>query len=158
MFMTRIENEGGAASSQDASSNALLWPALVTAMIAEVQEGATSEQAQGLFRSLGGRIAVMISIEDIRSLDSLCDHINILWAQLGFGHVAMTLDDAGIDLRHSGVPHMPSPTDDGAWSAMIAPVLEGAYDVWFRAMGSSTKLRTRLVKQDEDCITLRHAA
>lgn len=158
MFMSRIEKQADALSVESTSSFPQIWPVLAAMMMVEVQDGATPEQAHGLFHSLGGRIAALISVDDVHSLDDLCDQINQLWTDLGFGHVAMALDDEGINLKHSGVPHMPSPGDDGLWSTMIGPLLEGAYDSWFRVMGSSTKLRTRLVNQSEGCIELRHAA
>lgn len=158
MFMTRIAKEAEPASAHDTAPLPQIWLALSAMMVAEVHDGATPEQANGLFRSLGGRLAALISIDDVRSLDGLCDQINGLWANLGLGHVAMTLDDEGVGLTHGGVPHMPPPGDDDLWSMMVGPLLEGAYDSWFRAMGSNTKLRTRLVKQNEGCIELRHAA
>lgn len=158
MFMARIEKDADNASSNQASLVPQIWPVITAVMMAEVHRSATEEQARGFFHSLGGRIAAMVSVDDIQGLDSLCERINMLWAQLGFGNVEMTLDDDGIDLRHSDAPHMPPPDNDDLWSTMVGPLLEGAYDSWFRTLGSSASLRTRVVKEGEGCIELRHAS
>lgn len=157
MFIARVMKEADAPFSEEAALVPHIWSALTSAMMAEVHSGATGEQARKFFGALGERIAAMQPVDDIEDLNMLCERINLLWAHLGWGTVDMTLNDGGIDLRHEDVPAMPASLDDGHWWPAVGAILEGAYDHWFRCLGSCAKLHTRVIQQTEGDFELRHA-
>lgn len=158
MFVQRIASDAGAVPASTANLAPAAWPAIVNAMIAEVSATASEEQAQGFFRTLGQHIAATVRVDDIENLDTLSDRVNSLWDQLGLGHAAMALSESGIDVHHDGVPAMPPAIgDNNLWLSAIGPLLEGAYDCWFRAMGSGIRLRTRVVHRADGIFDLRHA-
>jgi hypothetical protein len=158
MFMARVTEQAGHSPADDGNPAGQLWPAIVGAMLAEVRHGATQQQAHGFFTAVGLRIAALLPMDGIEDLDALTQRVNVLWAQLGWGGVAMTMVEDGIDLHHGGVPHMPSIGDDGQWLSAVGSILEGAYDGWFRSLGSGAHFRTRVIRQSDDGFDLRHAA
>jgi hypothetical protein len=158
MFMARMLEQADSPQSNGALPVPQIWSAIAIAAIAEVRGGANDEQARGFFRALGQRIATALPVDDVEDLATLCEQVNLLWADLGWGVVSMAVGEDGIDLHHDGMPHAPSLADDGAWLWAAGPMLEGAYDHWFRALGSHAKLRTRVVSHTDGVFDLRHAA
>lgn len=157
MFIARIDPKHAEPATAADAPTVETWLPLLTAIIAEVGTSATEDQVHGFFHAVGSRIAALAPVDDIEDADALVDRINALWARLGWGSAAMLIDDAGIDIHHHGVPHMPEGRDDKAWMAAIGPLLQGAYESWFRSMGSGPALRTRVIGQSEDVVELRHA-
>lgn len=157
MFMARKITAGSDPFTREAILVPQIWPAIAHAMVAEVRSGATEEQAHGFFSALGQRIAAMMPVDDIEDINALSERVNLLWSQLGWGHVSMALNDDGVDLRHDGVPHMPSIGDDDQWLSAAGPLLAGAYDSWFRTLGSNPKLRTHVIHQADGSFEFRHA-
>lgn len=152
MFISRILEE-----ADHPIGTPFLWSAIVGAAIAEVRSGATEEQARGFFHALGQRIAGLMPVDDIEDLEALSHRVNRLWAELGWGGVTILLGEGGVDLHHAGVPVMPAHGDEGHWPSAAGAILEGAYDRWFRALGSHANLHTRVVHQADGQYDLRHA-
>lgn len=156
MFLAKIEPKGAVPVAAAHGPEAQGWPAVVDAMIAEIRAGATEDQARGFFAAVGHRIADLAPMSDVVDAATLSDRINALWATLGWGSVTLQLDDEGIDLQHRGTPAMLGADAEARWSPAVAALLEGAYDGWFRALGSGPNLRTRVINRNGDVIELRH--
>ena len=157
MFIARIDPKQAELATAADSATLDPWSPLLGAIIGEVGGSATEAQVRGFFQAVGQRIAARAPVDDIEDADALLDRINALWSALGWGVAAMTVDDDGIDIQHRDLPHMANPGDDRQWMAAVGPLLEGAYESWFRSMGSGPALHTRVTGQSGDLIELRHA-
>ena len=128
----------------------------VSLMLAEIASAATAEQMQGFFRAIGARLAKSHPIDNARNMDRLTQHGNMVWDRLHWGSVRFELDDEGIDIFHHGLPEKLEGDADGIWAKVAPFILEGAYDAWFRQMGSGERLRTRISRSQDGHIELRH--
>jgi hypothetical protein len=156
MFVSRIKSGFDEPAAANGTPPLRSWPTFVAAMIGEVHAGATPEQARGFFNAVGRRIAALAPVEDIEDTSALIDRINALWAAMGWGSVSLSFDDEGIDILHEQIPRALGHEDGGLWMANMGHVLEGAYDSWFRSLGSGRHLRTRVTEQSADKLELRH--
>ena len=128
----------------------------VSLILGEIASTATAEQMQGFFRAVGSRIAKNHPIADARDMDRLTRHGNMVWDRLHWGSVRFELDDEGIDIFHEGLPDGLEGDADGIWAGVAPFILEGAYDAWFRQMGSGERLNTRISRSQGGHIELRH--
>ncbi len=158
MFHKRIESDADMKELAILSGYPLLrsHPALLAAMIGEVSEGATDEQARGFFNAVGTRLAAMLPLAEVDDADELVAQMNGLWDALGLGRVGLELDDEGIDIIHSDLPVVLDAGDDGLWMKAAPHILEGAYESWFRSLGSGATLTTRLTRAAPGLVELRH--
>lgn len=136
---------GGAGVSQFAS-----------VLLAEIAEAASEDQLRAFFGAVGRRIAALQPAEGIRKLDAMVDNVNALWTRLGWGQAEFELDDDGIDIHHVGLPASLDGDDTAIWARTAPFVLEGAYDMWFRQMGSTARLRTSILRSEGGLVELRH--
>jgi len=132
------------------------YPALLVAMIAEVSESATEEQRDGFFAAIGARIAAMTSVADIEDGELLGRRMNDLWDALGWGDVRLEFHDEGIDILHRNLPTSIDRNDEGLWTQVAPAILTGAYETWFRSLGSGPNLTTRILRQGAGFVELRH--
>ncbi|WOK35986.1 cellulose biosynthesis protein BcsD [Sphingomonas sp. C3-2] len=132
------------------------YPALLAAIIGEIDENASEDQSRGFFNAIGGRIAALLPMAEVDDVDLFVDQVNGLWEALGWGTATLELDDEGVDIFHRGLPGSLDGDDAGLWMKVAPAILEGAYDRWFRAMGSADTLKTRLLRASPEVIELRH--
>ena len=132
----------------------LALPVAMTA--AEIRSAATPAQAHGFYLSVGRRLAAAEPMNDAGDLNLLAARANRLWAALDWGHVAFFMEEEGIVIRHQGLPPALDGDVEGLWSDVISAVLEGAYDSWFRALGSGDTLVTRRVDFNGGTLDLWH--
>lgn len=125
-------------------------------LLAEIAGAASEQQLRGFFLAVGRKLAALRPADDIDDIEALVERMNGLWDSLGWGQVALEVDDEGIDLFHLGMPTTLEGDNAGIWPAIAPVILEGAYDAWFRHMGSGERLSTRLLRQVEGRIELRH--
>ncbi len=158
MFHQRFEIDAHdtEVSLLSANGSTHAWAALLTAMISEVDEGATDEQLQGFFHAVGGRIAAMRPLADLEDLDDIVGQINLFWSGMGWGSVILELDDEGIDIHHSGMPAGLDGNPRDGWAKVAPLLLEGVYESWFRSLGSGPTLTTHVQRISADRIELRH--
>lgn len=158
MFHKRIEADAEMKEVAILSGYPLLrsYPALLAAMIGEISESATDEQAKGFFNAVGARVASLLPLAGVDDADELVAQMNALWDALGWGRVSLELDDEGIDIFHSGLPAVLDADDDGLWMKAAPHILEGAYESWFRGLGSGPRLTTRLTRAAPGLVELRH--
>lgn len=151
MFQQRIQPEGG-------TRGVALRPerTLLAALLAEIADASSEEQAAGFFGAVGARIAALMSLDGIEDADELTARINGLWDALGWGQVALDFDDNGIDIHHRDLPALLADDRAPLWHRAAPAVLAGAYHAWFRALGSGVHLSTRVLRVSPQQIALRH--
>jgi len=156
MFMGRIEAEtrDGRGSADQVPARSL--PVLIGALIAEIIDEANEDQWAGFFQATGGRLAAQLSLERIEDARDLVHEINGLWHTLGWGDVSLEFDDEGVDIFHNNLPRSLGSDDDGGWVKVAPHILVGAYEGWFRSLGSGSHLRTKILRQTADLVQLRH--
>lgn len=156
MFMGRIEAGGreGRVGNDTALSRSL--PTLLGMMIAEILDSASEDQWAGFFHSIGARLAAELDLEGIEDAEDLVDAMNGLWAALGWGMATLDLDDEGVDIQHHDLPATLGPDDEGGWAKVAPHILVGAYESWFRSLGSGPNLRTQILRQSPNLVQLRH--
>lgn len=131
--------------------------ALLTALTAsEIWGTASPAQARGFFAAVGRRLASIEPIEEATDLTTLGARLNRLWAALDWGHVIFCMEDDGIVVRHQDLPHAIDGDIEGLWPELVSALLEGAYDSWFRALGSGPSLVTRRVDYNGGTLDLWH--
>ena len=128
---------------------------LSLSVAAEVLEAVPEAQARGFFLSLGRRIAGLESLEGVIDVATLASRLDGFWNALEWGRVEIEPGDDGFLVRHRGLPLRVAADPQGHWAAMLATVLEGAYDSWFRTLGSGPALHTR-ARWNGDTLELHH--
>jgi len=125
-------------------------------MLAEIFASASEDQAHAYLKAVGARIAGLGPVAGIESVDDLTAAMNDLWTKLEWGSVSLALDAEGIDIVHDGMPVLLGGDSQNLWRKAAPWLLAGAYDCWLREIGSTDKLQTRLVRQANGRIELRH--
>ncbi|WP_395337356.1 hypothetical protein WBP06_22505 [Novosphingobium sp. BL-8H] len=128
---------------------------MATMTAAEVAENLPAQQARGFFGAIGRRMAALVPLEDVSEATALQDRINDFWQDLDWGDIELVVGDDAITVRHRRLPEPVVPDLRHSWQAMLLGVLEGAYDAWFRTLGSGPTLRTVAVWKD-DLLEVRH--
>lgn len=116
--------------------------ALVAAIAREIASAASEEQHRGFFAAVGARLAASVPLDAVDDVASLASRVNVLWDELGLGHATITAEADGILVRHDGIDSDLRPDVGEAWRALLPPLCEGAYDRWFRTLGSGPALVT----------------
>lgn len=129
---------------------------LLSVMLGEIASAAKADQMQGFFLAVGKRLADGYPVGPARAMDRLIQHSNMVWQMLGMGQVRFELDDEGIDIFHHGLPAKLEGDGEGVWAKAAPFILQGAYDSWFRQMGSGERLKTAILRAESGGIELRH--
>lgn len=127
---------------------------LVSLVAEELGEIASPEQVDGFFGHVGRRVAEMFPLGDVQDLTGMEVRINGLWRELGLGEARMNVQGNSIVVRHEST-RSDLTEIDGPWRPILAAMLRGAYDCWFRQLGSKSNLTTRAEWQGH-VIELRH--
>lgn len=129
---------------------------LLEALTAELTGVVPSASLKGFYQSVGRRMAAAVPLDGVDDLGHLTSELNALWKKTAWGCAEIALEPDAIVVRHSSPPEAPSPGCRDAWFEMVPAVLEGAYDSWFRSLGSGPTLHTR-AKWNGDAVELRHS-
>ncbi|HZF46036.1 MAG TPA: hypothetical protein VEZ26_06850 [Sphingomonadaceae bacterium] len=123
--------------------------------VAELSENASPAEMRGFALAIGRRFAALESLADDTCIAALSARINSFWRTLDWGEAEIVLENDGIIVRHR---HAPREIPGGAhtnWPQILLAVLEGAYDSWFRQLGSGPSLKT-VAEWKGDMVELRH--
>lgn len=143
-------------ASQDGGDSGIGGLALMAISVAaEVSDGVPPEQAHGFFLAIGRRMADLEPLEGVNDASVLAARINAFWQALGWGAIELAVGKDAIVVIHRDLPNKIAPDPQGNWAAMLRGVLEGAYDCWFRVLGSGPALRTT-AEWNGDTLELRH--
>lgn len=139
--------------------------AFVAAAASEAFGAVPAEQVMSFYRAVGGRLAGFETLEGVHDVAGLSMRVNTFWQQLGWGEADFAVGEDAITVRHrGGLLALPVPAvalsshgDEVAqqWRAVMEATLEGAYDTWFRMLGSGPTLRT-VASWKSDILELRH--
>lgn len=122
---------------------------------AELGEALPPAQAHGFYLAIGRRLAALEMLEGVTDTVSLRQRTNAFWHVLGWGEVDIEAGADGILVRHRGAPVTISGATGPHWRAALLALLEGAYDTWFRTLGSGPALHTT-AQWKGDVAELRH--
>jgi hypothetical protein len=149
-LLSQARERGGAAARE-------YGLAVLTAMTAaEVFAEAPPQAVHGFYRAVGRRLAALIDLADVQDIDVLAERINALWLACGCGQARFQAIDTGIKVIHRGAPTTIEGDQAGVWALLFPAILEGAYDAWFRQLGSGQALSTRILRHEGDVIELHH--
>ena len=115
--------------------------ALMTAN--ELYEAVPQAQARGFFLAIGKRMAALEPLDGINDTSALSARLNAFWATLDWGTAEIVVGDDAITVHHHGLPKSNALDKGRHWASMLLAVVEGAYDAWFRMLGSGPALVTR---------------
>jgi hypothetical protein len=109
----------------------------------EAQAGSVACAA--VLRVTGQRMALMMALPPVASLEALEMEMNAVLRDIGWGSVRLSLseDERCVVMTHTDLPRIGSAGEpNGRW---LAPVLEGLYEVWMgQQPGSDETLRAHL--------------
>ncbi len=121
------------------------WRGFLRALADEIDSSADRAARDAMLRGVGVRMAQMMQLPGVESIDALQMEINEALAAMGWGSVALDMSDSGrcLTLTHTGLPRIGSAGEPpGTW---LAAVLEGLYETWItRQPGGSPGLKARL--------------
>lgn len=133
------------------------WRPFLRALADEVDHLAGPGERDDMLRSVGRRMARMLPLPAVNTLAALETEMNDALDNLGWGAVALNLDEAdrSLFITHAGLPRIGSlGTPGGQW---LSAILEGLYEAWFAQQpGSQPALSAlRVPTGDGSAVTLR---
>ena len=131
------------------------WRMFVLALAEEVDSFATVSDRDDMLRGVGRRMARMVPLPAVSTLDALEIEANDALDLIGWGHVRFELEEAQIKLRvvHDGLPRLGSLGGPaGHW---LSALLEGLYDGWLgQQPGSIPTLSARRVESSGTSVVM----
>ncbi len=120
------------------------WRHFLRALADEIDtqrgEGARDE----MLRATGRRMARLLPLPDVASVEALAMEMNEALAAIGWGMTSLTLeeDERRLTILHTGLPRLGGAGDPpGLW---LSAVLEGLYETWIAQQpGSDPRLVAR---------------
>jgi hypothetical protein len=122
---------------------------------AELASVVPEAQRRGFYLAVGRRMAGAETLDGVDDAAALGWRVNAFWQAIGWGDAEVSLDRDAILVRHGNPPPVPEGTPADIWTNMIITVLEGAYDSWFRRLGSGPSLHTS-AEWKGNTVELRH--
>jgi hypothetical protein len=144
-----------AAIHSDATEMPASFAAFAAASVAEFAEAVPAAQRRGFYLAVGRRIAAAETLDDVDDAAQLCWRVNAFWRAMGWGEAEVAIERDAIVVRHRDGPQAPEGVAAGPWMGMLLAVLEGAYDTWFRRLGSGPRLHT-VAEWKGQTVELRH--
>lgn len=155
MSAARHDSGMGEADSSTERASVSSHAMFLQLLTAEIGANATEAQLEGFFCAVGRRIPALGPLGQADDLDSMADVMNAIWRRLGWGEVSLDADETGIVIRHRDMP-VTFGMDPSLWSLAGPHLLQGAYDGWFRSLGSGAQLTTRIVGTGIGLVELHH--
>ncbi len=150
-------NRHGVATS--GRTGTLQWRVFVRALADEVDSMAKNFERDDMLRGIGRRMARLVPLPSVASLDALEVEMNDALGMLDWGSVGLHLHEGEQTLFviHSGLPPIGSLGDPmGQW---LSAVLEGLYETWLEQQpGHKASLIARRVQNsDPEVVIMRYA-
>lgn len=108
-------------------------------VIEELFGMASGEDAAAFLRLVGGHMARGMSLDTVETLEALEGLMNAALTAKRWGWVRLAEVEAGIRIRHGGLPVRPS----SATGQAMAALLEGLYGHWLQHAGGGADLKAR---------------
>jgi hypothetical protein len=134
----------GSPSFQADSSSAVHWRPFLRALIEEIDSLTGVNEREEMLRGVGRRMARILPLTAVGSLESLELEINDTLETIGWGSVQLSLNEGqrSLIIAHTGLPRIGSAgSPPGTW---LAALLEGLYETWLAQQpGSDPNLTIR---------------
>ncbi len=131
------------------------WRVFVRALAEEVDSLAGISERDDMLRGVGRRMARMVPLPAVRTLDALEIEANDALDMIGWGRVRFELQEVQVRLRvvHDGLPRVGSLGGPaGQW---LSALLEGLYDGWLgQQPGGSPTLSARRVQESGTSVVM----
>jgi hypothetical protein len=147
-IMSRDPDESGA-------TNFAGLALLCVSTAAELAQLLPPSQLHGFFVAVGRRMAAFQRLDGISEVSAMSAHVNAFWQAIGWGAVEITLGADAVTVHHAHAPRHLDGMNLAAWPDLLLAVVEGAYDAWFRQLGSGPALTTK-AEWNGDSIEIRH--
>jgi hypothetical protein len=133
------------------------WRVFLRSLAAELDAQAGPEASAAILRATGRKMAGMLALIGVGSLEALELEMNAVLADIGWGRVRLALNEAErcVILSHSDLPLIGSAGEPlGTW---LAPVLEGLYQGWMgQQPGADPSFDARVRWYEEATIIIRY--
>jgi hypothetical protein len=126
----------GSSGSLDPNGN-VHWRLFLRALVEEIDSLTGTADRDEMLRSIGRRMARMLPVPPVGSLETLEIEMNDALQAIGWGSVHLSLNEAqrALMISHSGLPRIGSAgSPPGTW---LAALLEGLYETWLAAQPGS---------------------
>jgi Cellulose synthase subunit D len=133
------------------------WRPFLRALAEQIDALAGAAERDAMLRSIGARMAKLLPLPEVRSLETLEIEMNDMLAAIGWGRARLSLKETerALTITHTGLPRIGSVGNPpGTW---LAALLEGLYETWMSQQpGSDPNLTARLSgPTTPDAVTLR---
>jgi hypothetical protein len=122
----------------------LPWRIFLRALADEIDTQRGDGARDEMLRATGRRMARLMPLPDVASVEALAMEMNEALAMLGWGAASLTLDEdeRRLTILHTGLPRLGGAGDPpGLW---LSAVLEGLYETWIAQQpGSDPRLVAR---------------
>jgi hypothetical protein len=123
----------------------------------ELDTQAGTDASIAILRGVGQQMAGLLPVVPVASLEALELEMNMLLAEINWGHVKVRLHEAErcVTMVHTGLPQVGSAGQPaGCW---LAPVLEGLYQGWMAQQpGADSSLRAQIARHEGESIVIRY--
>lgn len=135
----------------------VVWRTFLRGLAIELDAQAGSDASMAILRGVGQRMADLLPLMSVNSLEALEMEMNMVLAEIGWGRVQVKLHEAErcVTIIHTGLPHVSSAGQPaGTW---LAPVLEGLYQGWMgQQPGADGSLRAQIGQYEGDSVVIRY--
>jgi len=134
------------------------WRKFLRALADEIdaQHGGDAARDE-LLRAIGRRMAQLLPLPEVASMEALSMEMNDALAAIGWGSVTLTLEEGEqrLTIVHVGLPRLGGAGEPpGLW---LSALLEGLYESWIgQQPGSDSRLVARRVRTLPGTIALRY--
>ncbi len=149
----------GAQNSQESNAppRSVLWRAFLRGLAVELDAQVGPDSSAAILRGVGQRMAGLVTLLPVDSLEALQLEMNLVLTEIGWGHAQLALQEAErcVVMVHTGLPPVSSTGNPpGTW---LAPVLEGLYEGWMgQQPGADEALRAKVDHHDGNKIIIRY--
>ena len=134
-----------------------MWRTFLRGLALELDTQAGPDVGTAIVRAAGRQMAAMLTLVAVHSLEALELEMNSVLAEIGWGSVELTLNEAErcVMLRHSDLPCIGSAGEPpGTW---LAPVLEGLYQGWMgQQAGADPSFNARVTTYEDNAVIIRY--
>jgi hypothetical protein len=106
------------------------WRGFLRALADEIDAQRGEAAREELLRATGRRMAMLLPLPEVRSVEALAMEMNDALEALGWGSATLTLEESEnrLTILHSGLPLVGGAGEPpGMW---LSAVLEGLYETW----------------------------
>ncbi|MCR5876554.1 hypothetical protein LRS10_21840 [Phenylobacterium sp. J426] len=120
------------------------WRATLMALAGELFDNFSEEEALGFFRQIGIRLSRDLQLPVVETLEALEAAINTRLAEMDWGVMRLTVEDAAIAIHHNCYPgQFLDLSEADAWRKAFSAILEGLYTVWLQTQGGRAEMAAR---------------